>query len=439
MKDAKKLNELEIGTGFSRVLKSLTDTLRSILSAVGIVQLITDLNDRTIKEIKVIKDAMTSATAKPAKSLRKLTDAKSLLQKAKDNIANMKSNLGLVDSDFEKIIDNNVLKSPATLILAFAVVVLDALVGGMLVYNNNQSHLTSALLWTAAALAAYFFYLAAPGFSVSHRMKSEIKRANHQIKGTLGMATKTEYENNPELALPYWMRPSSAVLSHNEGDIYYENGKWNIKRNNTMSWLWLAIGSLFSFLRLLPVLVDPTLYGAKAILWQFVILLIALMINAVILLIELWRRKDVGLPDALQKQVNTELRNIDTAKAIIGDGVQEEKFKSDIAVITDKTNGLLSDLAGSYANEFDVIVAKKNNLNALLSDYEEEYRRDASIITAFYDGLPATGFSKEQYEAQIPSPEFVRSNYAPSNEDDFEGKRLSPDLFKLLVVEPINN
>ena len=436
MKKIDELKNLESTTGFSNVFSLLKNILRSIISVVEIPQNLQKLNTDTRETIKGIKDAATSFLMGPLSALRKISIARQLLEKAEKEISNLKDTLDLVDSDFESIIETNPLKSLTFVLLAIGIILLDYLVGGVMVFKSNQSPLTAALLMFAAILAAYFFYLAGPAFSVGKRMRAEVRRANNDMHGHMGAAVKQTYETQPELSLPGWMRPSGKMLSHNEGNISFVKGNWILKRNEKMAYLWLIMGTVFSFLRLLPVIVDPSLYGQKAIIWQIVILIIALVINSVILLLELWRRKDSGLPNSIQKLVNKELIDKKNALKVLGDGNQEVTLTKQAESLNKNTEDALIQVKHSYKESFANIIAQKNGFSSLIETYRQTYTENIAIIESFYAGLPTIGFDVEPYSAQIPTPELVASTYS-SNQDDHQV--LEIDEHEFVFVEPVNN
>lgn len=422
MKNVDALKELEDKTGTSNIFRLLINTLKSIISVVEIPQNIQKLNNETRKTIQGLKKAATSFLVGPQNSLRKINTAKDLLNNSKTETDRLKSELGLVASDFSSVIEVNPLKTNSFMLLILLIILLDFLVGAVKVLGSNQSPLISSLLMFSAILAAYFYYLAGPIIAVGIRMRAEVKHANEAMKGFTGFAVKQAYVDDPELALPLWLRPSEKKLSHNEGSVLYVNGKWILKRNQTMAMAiaWILIGTLCSFLRLLPVMAEPDLYGGNAIYWQIGILVVALAVNSVILLLEIWRRRDSGLPNSIQKMVNKALQDKKVAQKILGDGSEEKQICLKIGTLKTNTQEALTKVKVNYKESFGKIIAQKDAFDSLMETYRKTYTDNEVSIKTFYDGLQPIGFEVEQYSSQIPRPEIVSSTYSfPSPSPDY--------------------
>lgn len=427
MEKINQLKELENSTGFSPVYKRLRSLIKELNSATQINQSLEIIASETMQKVNKIKEAFVNVSKKWGQIIERFQTAESEKKEAETKLSELKRNWDLLDSDME-LMEINPLKSWSFVILSIGIILLDYLVGGVMVFQSNQSPFISSLLMLAAILAAFFFYLAAPGFAVKKRLKAEAKKANHEIKGTLGTVVNRQYEQQPELALPYWMRPSSRLLSHNEGEIFY-SGAWIVKRKQVMAWVWLLFGTFFSFIRLIPVLIDPTLYGENSIWIQVIILVVALIVNSVIFLLELWRRRNGGLPNEIQKPINKQIHRVKNAEKILQHIDKKKTAETNQKQLLKTTEELLMTEKSSYQKKVDDAIRSNASFELNFQKYEADYIANKATIDAFMNGLHEIGFSKEEYQSEIPDPETLQKTILREDPDNSIG--LEDSVFKI--------
>lgn len=429
----KKLEDLDQKYGFSAILSILVKLL-SLVQKVDIAQAVKALNAQATGIVSSLKDQANKAIAVVQKKLDVLIAANGALKDAIDAINKLKSDFGLKDSDM-KIIHINPFMNLPLIAGAIGVVLLDYLVGGIVIFTSNQSSQIAGLLMLSAIFAAVFFSMAAPSFAIAKRLRAEIDAANNLIKNarTSSLVMAQAYDKRPEEALPKWLRPSEKKLSHSDGVVFYDGGRWQINRNNTWSWFWLGLGTVFGFFRLIPILIDPSLYDGNALLAQIGLLILALIVNTAIFAMEYKRRNETGLPNDIQEEINILLKKKETVLKTTRDKAQIDALQHQIAKIMKDIQNKLRTAYEQYTADFDDLVTNAAHYESSLSQYKDTYDSNKVNIDAFYEEVSANGGDPGDYQSQIPTPETVQAMYKPTGSS--ETMRLAETFFIFTITK----
>jgi len=172
--------------------------------------------------------------------------------------------------------------------------------------------------------------------------------------------------------------------------------------------------------RLVPVIAKPSLYGKNALLIQLLILVIAVFVSAVVILIELYRRKDTGLPESLQEQINDLLHKRNKAQRFLW--WRKKTEQREFAVIENlkkQTNDFLEAAETDYKGKIDTLVSNNDVLAQKHAEYKEEYDKSKNGREEFLGHLPA-GYTRDHFESETPDPESVLKAYPPTDMKNFK-------------------
>lgn len=432
---AKALDQRYGFTGIFTILKNILDLVNKVDVGTAIKALHDKiLGNETVEGLvpKLMKEA-NKQIAGVQKELDGYLQKNAVLKAINEKIAALKTDLGLNDSDMIHV-DIQPFRNWAFTGSTAAIVLLDFLIGGVVIFALNQSYQIAALLMLGAVIPAFLYAKAAPGFAISKRLKAEIEQANNllkRIKNGNSLPEKQAYISEPEQALSIWMRPSKKALSHKYGVVTYDTtaGLWKINVNHAWSWVWLALGSIFSFIRIMPVLARPELYDDKVLIRQFVLLVIALVVNFAIFALERERRGETGLPDNLQRQINALLKSKQKA-------VKESPDKTKITVAEKKITRIQKDVANKltaynedYDKEFSMIVEGASHYTEALGQYTAAYNNQyKKTLDAFYKEMRETDCGDPSFwQEQIPPPEIVANMH--SSVGNVQSLKLDPNVF----------
>jgi len=437
--------ELDQKYGFTGIFTILENTLK-LVKKVDVAGAITKLHDNVMGNDTVkglVPKLMEEANGKIAIQQKKLdgyTQKNTVLTEVNKKLADLKKKMGFNDSDMVHT-PIQPFGRPVFLGSTVAIILVDFLIGGIALFAFDQSYQVAGLLMLGAILPAILFAKAAPSFAVSKRLKAEIDQANNLLKrinSGNSILAKQDYKTNPEKALSLWMRPSSKALSHKYGIVTYDTTVfWKINVNHAWSWVWLALGSIFSFIRVMPVLARPELYDDKTLIRQFVLLVIALIVNFAIFALERERRGEVGLPDDLQKQINALLKSKERAVKESPDKADILKAEKEITKLQKDVTNKLDIYYNDYSNEFTMIVEGASHYDDALRQYTAIYGQHSEDLRKFYEELRTIGGDPSDWQKQIPSPEIVGNMY--SQVANPETLKLDKNVFtfKIEKEEPV--
>lgn len=418
---------------FDGIYLSLIALLASIQKS-DFMSEIRKLNDEAKGIVEKLKDEANKAIESIQSGINKMIQNNARLANAMTAIEKLKETLGVGAADMQ-IVHTNPVRNWGLLIGATVVALLDYLLGGILIFSSNQSIEIVGTLMISAILAAVFYAMAAPAFAVGKRLRIEIESANRKMKETGAM--QSVIKDNPETVLPNWLKPSKELLPHNEGTVYLENGSWYIERTNVWAWFWLGMGTLLSFIRLIPVVINPDLYGENAIWYQFLILIVALAVNMIVFAIEYKRREATGLPNEIQDQINKVLEERDAALKAEAKADEMEAMSKEISDISAKANAQLQEAKAEYDSDFAALTQKVSNYANALNGYKSAYQAAKSDIDAFYVELTSVGGGdiKSNFEKEIPTPEMVENLYPSPNQLNPDTFKLPADFFKVTIQQ----
>ncbi|MCF7834443.1 hypothetical protein K9M48_00110 [Candidatus Gracilibacteria bacterium] len=418
---------------FDSIYKNLVALLGNVQKS-DFISEVKKLNDTAKGIIGSLKDEANKAISALQKNINDILASNVKLQKANDAVNAVRERLGVKEADMV-LVHTNPMRSWSLLIGAVAVALLDYLIGGVIIFASNQSIQVTGMLMLAAILAAIFYAMAAPAFAINRRLYKEIDLANQRMKENGAM--QALIQDDPATVLPNFLKPYEEILPHNEGSIYFnlDKGEWELDRNNVWAWFWLGMGTILSFIRLIPIIATPELYGEGAIWSQLLLLIVALIVNFIIFALEYRRRDQTGLPNQIQSEINNVVSRRDAILKSEDADEEMENLEKEISEILSKTQKELDEAKDDYQSDFALITAKAGNYAVALEKYKKAYNECSGDITTFYNELNRLNqiSVKSKFEKDIPNPVMVEAMYpSPTGNESGEFK-LSGDLFKISV------